>query len=323
VWILGYTAEETDNAKHHLMERTYVVPEEGRFCLDELGGEAVFFASIKSMSCELVVSGLSSHRLWRPSPLLDQSIEHIEALLMETSHIKEKILSLHKDKNLKVESETLTNSITETESGKSNEENFLPNLVEKEESANITCVSHLEISPVMKNLAISEPQALALDVGCGNGRDAVFLARRGFWRVIAVDYLQRQVDKLKVFAEQNSVGDRVHGLCLDLEKNNCEAFFQNFEENSFDMITVARYLHRPQFPILAKLIRPGGVIVYHTFMVGSEKFGRPKSPKHLLVLGELKQKFGDEFGWTVIEDRVENISDGRPCSFFVAQKPVH
>lgn len=61
-------------------------------------------------------------------------------------------------------------------------------------------------------------------------------------------------------------------------------------------------------------------MAYHTFMKGAEQFGRPRSAKHLLLPGELAQHFS-RIGWQIVEDSVVNISDGRPCSFFLARKP--
>lgn len=72
--------------------------------------------------------------------------------------------------------------------------------------------------------------------------------------------------------------------------------------------------------VLAKLTKPGGMVAYHTFMKGSEQFGRPRSPKHLLLPGELADNFA-RIGWEVIVDSTVAISDGRPCSFFIARKP--
>ncbi len=74
---------------------------------------------------------------------------------------------------------------------------------------------------------------------------------------------------------------------------------------SFDLIVVANYLHRPLFPDLRDAIRPGGTLIYETFMVGNEAYGRPRSPDFLLYPDELRQAFAD---WDI-------------CAF--EQGPVH
>ena len=38
----------------------------------------------------------------------------------------------------------------------------------------------------------------------------------------------------------------------------------------------------------------GGVLIYQTFMVGNEEFGRPRNPDFLLKENELREVFGGE-----------------------------
>ena len=56
---------------------------------------------------------------------------------------------------------------------------------------------------------------------------------------------------------------------------------------TFDGIVVTNYLHRPLFPHLASALASGGVLIYETFGVGNERFGRPTNPNFLLRPGEL------------------------------------
>lgn len=113
-----------------------------------------------------------------------------------------------------------------------------------------------------------------LDLACGSGRHARHFAARGC-RVLAVD---RDDAALASLSGVTGVVTRA----ADLEGDTWP-----FAPSSFDAIVVANYLHRPLFgPILAAL-RPGGVLVYETFMVGNERFGRPSNPHFLLRPGEL------------------------------------
>jgi SAM-dependent methyltransferase len=63
-----------------------------------------------------------------------------------------------------------------------------------------------------------------------------------------------------------------------------------FEGAVFDAVVVANYLCRPLFPHLLAAIRPGGVLIYETFMRGNERFGRPSNPDFLLAPGELLER---------------------------------
>ena len=59
----------------------------------------------------------------------------------------------------------------------------------------------------------------------------------------------------------------------------------------FQGIVVTNYLHRPLFPVLADSLAPGGVLLYETFMLGNERYGKPSNPAFLLRPGELWQAF--------------------------------
>src|SRR4029077_18988603 len=59
----------------------------------------------------------------------------------------------------------------------------------------------------------------------------------------------------------------------------------------FDCIVVTDYLHRPLFAPIAAALEPGGVLIYETFAVGNERFGRPRNPDFLLRPGELLEAF--------------------------------
>ena len=75
----------------------------------------------------------------------------------------------------------------------------------------------------------------------------------------------------------------------DLEKGNPWPF----AGQRFAAIVVTNYLHRPLFPHLAAALEEGGVLIYETFMIGNEKFGRPSNPEFLLRPGELLEAFAE------------------------------
>lgn len=64
-----------------------------------------------------------------------------------------------------------------------------------------------------------------------------------------------------------------------------------FTGQLFAAIVVTNYLHRPLFPHLLAALDEGGVLIYETFMIGNEKFGRPSNPEFLLRPGELLEAF--------------------------------
>ena len=113
-----------------------------------------------------------------------------------------------------------------------------------------------------------------LDVACGAGRHAIFFAERGF-EVVAVD------------REAQALPGAIRFVKADLEDGSPWPF----PRKRFAAIVVANYLHRPLFPILAESLEEGGVLIYETFMLGNERYGRPSNPNFLLRPGELLEAF--------------------------------
>lgn len=113
-----------------------------------------------------------------------------------------------------------------------------------------------------------------LDLACGAGRHAIFLAERGC-RVDAVDLDLEASAPVRASA---GVTWRQH----DLEQDDWP-----FAPASYAGVVVSNYLHRPLFPHLLEVLLPGGVLIYETFALGQERYGRPRNPAHLLLPGEL------------------------------------
>ncbi len=55
----------------------------------------------------------------------------------------------------------------------------------------------------------------------------------------------------------------------------------------FDLVVVTNYLHRPILPDIVGALAPGGMLLYETFAMGNERFGKPSNPDFLLRPGEL------------------------------------
>jgi SAM-dependent methyltransferase len=132
----------------------------------------------------------------------------------------------------------------------------------------------LEPSDWVRRWAPLVTRGPVLDVASGAGRHARFFASRG-WDVIAVD------------REAQALPEGVTFVKADLE----DASPWPFEGQRFGGIVVTNYLHRPLLPVLAQSLAEDGVLIYETFMLGNEKFGRPSNPDFLLRPGELLQAF--------------------------------
>jgi SAM-dependent methyltransferase len=113
-----------------------------------------------------------------------------------------------------------------------------------------------------------------LDVASGSGRHARWLAGCGY-RVEAVD---RDAQALTALADVTGVVTRV----ADLEDDPWP-----YGPACFDGVVVTNYLYRPRLERLIDAVKPGGVLIYQTFMRGNEVLGRPSNPDFLLSPGEL------------------------------------
>jgi 2-polyprenyl-3-methyl-5-hydroxy-6-metoxy-1,4-benzoquinol methylase len=118
------------------------------------------------------------------------------------------------------------------------------------------------------------PGRRALDVACGEGRNAIFLARHGF-AVTAVDISDRGIDKGREAAAAAAV--RVDFRQLDLDSDH--------PGGTYDLIVNINFLLRGGIPRLAGCLSPGGLMLFSSILnaPGTEW----RNPAHLLAPGEL------------------------------------
>lgn len=119
-----------------------------------------------------------------------------------------------------------------------------------------------------------------LDFACGAGRHARWLAGRGI-EVLAVDIDLGRLGQLPA---------PVSTLQADLESGPWP-----FVERRFDAVVVTNYLYRDRFDLLLDCVRPGGLLIYETFAMGNERFGKPSNPNFLLQTGELRRRVSGHF----------------------------
>ena len=150
----------------------------------------------------------------------------------------------------------------------------------------------------------------ALDVACGRGRNAVWLAREGF-TTTAIDRDAGAIASLDDQARRERLP--ITALVADLEQERAA-----LGDERYDVIAVVHYLHRPLFPALVAALRPGGVLVYETFTAAQAARGRPTNPAFLLEPGELPRLVAP---LEILAAR-EGDYEGRMVSSVVAVRPV-
>jgi len=177
------------------------------------------------------------------------------------------------------------------------------------------CDTHQSLEPspwIVRHAHLVARDARVLDLACGHGRHARFFAARGA-AVLAVD---RDAAALATLAGVRGVETRA----VDLEAGPWPLGGERF-----DAIVVANYLHRPSFAPLIAALAPDGTLLYETFAIGNEAFGRPSNPAFLLERDELaevlrkrmtivafEQGRSSERGRDAVVQRVAAVGTGRP-----------
>ncbi|HEY8702654.1 MAG TPA: class I SAM-dependent methyltransferase [Arthrobacter sp.] len=164
----------------------------------------------------------------------------------------------------------------------------------------------------------------ALDLGCGEGADAIWLAQQG-WTVTAVDVstvaLERAathektaLDRASVHAGEGAIPSRIHWEQRDLEEWR--------PEGEFDLVS-SQFLHSPSLPwqgplrAAAAAVKPGGTLL----IVGHHPdrlppWGLLTAPEMLYTPAQLVQELGlDSPQWQVevqtTRDRLATGPDGQ------------
>lgn len=126
-----------------------------------------------------------------------------------------------------------------------------------------------------RRLAAETAGRAALDLACGAGRHARLLRSLGF-RTVAVDF------STSALARAAPPGSGILAVTADAEH-------LPLRESRFDLIVQTCFLERELFPTLARLLRPGGLLVAETFSVTQhDATGHPRR-EFCLEPGELEQ----------------------------------
>lgn len=133
-------------------------------------------------------------------------------------------------------------------------------------------------SPWVERFAGLVPQGgTVLDLAAGGGRHSLLLRRLGH-PVVAID---RDTAALQALA----AGDP--GLVVVAADLEAPGAAWPTGARRFAGIVVTNYLHRPLFGAIRATLAPGGALIYETFALGNERFGKPSNPDFLLRPGEL------------------------------------
>jgi tellurite methyltransferase len=148
---------------------------------------------------------------------------------------------------------------------------------------------HEEVEParflreVFQADAWNIPPGRALDIATGKGRNAIFLAERGF-AVDAVD-----ISEVALEAARKTAGEK--GLTVKFQQADIEHI--RLSDAAYDLIINFNFLERSLIPKIKKTLKIGGHVVFETFLIDQRVLGHPKNPAYLLGHNELLELFRD------------------------------
>jgi len=133
---------------------------------------------------------------------------------------------------------------------------------------------------VVKRYANLAKGKKALEIACGMGRNAKFLAQQGF-EVEALD-----ISPIAIKSLQNIPNIIAKEVDLD-----------NYvlKENAYDLIVCTYFLKRELFPQIEKALKEDGIFIFETFMYHVDNTKVPSNKSFLLNEGELEATFDDRY----------------------------
>ena len=148
--------------------------------------------------------------------------------------------------------------------------------------------------------------ARALDLACGAGRNALFLASRGY-RVDAMDI--SGIALARGAARGEAMGVTVEWIEVDLDD-------AVLEPERYDLVVVARYVNRGLSDAIAGALRDGGHLLYEQHLVTHREVGGPTSARFRVAPNELLGMFP---GLRVLYYREAIVDDPDGATMALAQ----
>ena len=142
--------------------------------------------------------------------------------------------------------------------------------------------TRIQACHVLENFAYLLPDSgTALDLACGLGGNALFLAEHGL-HTTAMDISSVAIEKLNT--QQHPL---INVRCVDIDSTV-------LKNSAYDVIVVSNYLDRKIADAIVQAITPGGLLFYQTFVLDKTEMEKgPGNAAFLLKANELLSLFSD------------------------------
>jgi tellurite methyltransferase len=101
------------------------------------------------------------------------------------------------------------------------------------------------------------PKGRALDIATGKGRNAIFLAERGF-QVVGIDISPVALEMARRASQEKS-------LAIDWQEEDLERV--ELPKGDYDLVVNLNYLQRSLVPQIKKTLKPGGWVIFETYLI--------------------------------------------------------
>lgn len=144
-------------------------------------------------------------------------------------------------------------------------------------------------------MSLAHAGSSVLDLACGSGRHGRLFLEQGH----PVLFLDRHIDALA------DLTDRPDATLLEVDLETGAPF--PLAGQTFGVVVVTCYLHRPILGDIIDAVAPGGVLLYETFARGNEVYGHPARDAYLLEEGELLRAVDGKLSVRAYEHGYEDV----------------
>lgn len=164
-------------------------------------------------------------------------------------------------------------------------------------------------TPLLVQTVANLTPGTAIDLACGAGRNALYLAQLG-WQVTAVDGSEKAIELVQI--RSKAQGLQLRTVLADLADPNF-----TFPPDTFQLALIAFYLQRNLFEITKAAVQPGGLIIAiaHTPEPGEQANEKRVAPGELLTFFK---------NWEILwqhEGPSRDPAHHRPVAEIVARRP--
>jgi SAM-dependent methyltransferase len=167
---------------------------------------------------------------------------------------------------------------------------------------------HAEPPPEVLAYVPTLPVGRALDLGCGFGRGALFLAKLG-WEVDAIDFIPQAIEEAQRRAQQASLAEKTHFHLASVEQLD---FLEGPYDFALDVGCAHSFTHeqlRRYHAGLMRLLRPGAVFLWFAHL--NEKDASPEQ-RRWLDEAQMRALFAEGFALERVEYGQTQVGDQPP-----------